>query len=344
MQKNTTIFKGDWKVAILFSVFLPLFNIIVQSQHRLNVSWEKVLSNGMMTFCFLMIGWYLNAWLIRIFERKLKSNFRRLLVVLVCNAILLMLFILLAIDLIHEIDNPLVDPRNQYNLWLVALKATVSIGLIYLVQYAISSNRRAQQMILQNEQLKTENLRSQFEILRQQVNPHFLFNSLSTLRSMIRSNDAKAEEFVLKLSEIYRQLLVKREKDTVTLKEELDFVRDYSFMLLSRFRDHLKIAIDIPEELESHRLPTFSLQFLLENCIKHNMISSDKPLVIKIFASPPGYVSVENRIQPKITREENSGYGLPNLIERYKLLGVPDALFVYQDEEIFRVRLNLLEP
>jgi len=265
MLKLSTIFKGDWKIAVLFSAFLPVFNIIIVSQHRLDMSFGKILFNGLLTFCFLMISWYVNAWLVRLHERRkqLTSKLGRLLFVLFVNAILLAVFVFLAVYLMREIVTPFEDPRDHYSLWLVSLKAAVSIGLIYLIQYAIRSNQRTQQMVLQNEQLKTENLRSQFEILRQQVNPHFLFNSLSTLRSMIRSKDSNSEEFVLKLSEIYRQLLLKREKDTVTLKEELDFVRDYCFMLSSRFRENLKIQIDVAEELLVHRLPTFSLQLLL---------------------------------------------------------------------------------
>lgn len=192
--------------------------------------------------------------------------------------------------------------------------------------------------------LKTENVRSQFEILRQQVNPHFLFNSLSTLRSMVRSKDPKSEEFVLRLSEIYRQLLAKRQFDTVPLKEELEFVNDYLFMLSSRFGAALKIIIDIPEESLLFRVPTFSLQLLLENCIKHNVISAEKPLEIKLFASS-GFVTIENHVQPKQTEAEHSGYGLENLIQRYKLLGFAEnGVFVFSDDDVFRVRLKLLEP
>lgn len=264
-------------------------------------------------------------------------------VILVCNASLLTVFILTGIFFLREIKEVALQEK-QFVLWLIIFKGALSILLIYIVQNLLNTRAREQEVTLQNEMLKSENLRAQFEILRQQVNPHFLFNSLSTLRSMVRAKDPKAEEFVLHLSEIYRQLLAKRQFDTVTLKEELEFVNDYSFMLFSRFGAALKIKVDITGESLAFRVPTFSLQLLLENCIKHNVISSGKPLEIKLFAGQ-GFVTIENHLQPKLTPEEHSGYGLESLIERYKLLGFPeDGVFVFTDEDVFRVRLKLLEP
>ena len=113
-------------------------------------------------------------------------------------------------------------------------------------------------------------------------------------------------------------------------------------MLSARFGEMLTISIDIPEHLIGLKIPTFSLQLLIENGIKHNMISSDKPLEIKLFSTLPETITVENKLQPKITQEEHSGYGLENLVQRYKLMGYPDGVFIYTDDEIFRVKLKLL--
>lgn len=343
MQILNAVRKSNWKIAILFSTFLPTFNIIINSQHQVEMALGRTLLIGSVTFCFLMISWYVSAWLTSFYGniRGQKAFLKKSIITLLCYAILLSLFILIGIFVIRETTSG--DIKGDYSIWLITLKGAVSIILIYIIQYALNSAAKAQEVSLQNEMLKTENLRSQFEILRQQVNPHFLFNSLSTLRSMIRSKDPNSEEFVLKLSEIYRQLLVKRQKDLVSLKEELEFVKDYTFMLFARFGKMLKVSTDIPEELLSYELPTFSLQLLLENCIKHNMISSEKPLEIKIFSSTANTITIENPIQPKITREEHSGYGLENLVQRYRLLGEPEAVFIYSDDEIFRVRIKLLK-
>lgn len=343
MQLKQIINRYNWKIAVLFSVFLPTFNIIINSQHRIEPNIGRIFLTGSVTFVFLLTAWFINSWLTNSFPHKngMENIFRKGLIVLLANAILLGLFVVAGIFVLNEFGDD--GPKNYFSLWLIAFKGGISIALIYIIQYALNSAEKAQAVSLQNEMLKTENVRSQFEILRQQVNPHFLFNSLSTLRSMVRAKDPKAEEFVLRLSEIYRQLLAKRQFDTVTLKEELDFVNDYLFMLSSRFGAALKITTDIPDKNRSFRLPTFSLQLLLENCIKHNVISAEKPLEIKIFASS-GFVTVENRLQPKLTEVEHSGYGLANLIERYKLLDFAEnGVFVFSDDDVFRVRLKLLE-
>jgi LytS/YehU family sensor histidine kinase len=199
-----------------------------------------------------------------------------------------------------------------------------------------------QSVSLQNQMLKTENIRAQFEILRQQISPHFLFNSLSTLRSMIRSSNDNAEKFVIKLSDIYRLLLIKKEKETVTLKEELELIDDYSFLLFARYENMLSIDIDIPENLLNYNIPTFSLQLLLENCVKHNIVSKEKPLHIKIYESGIDTVTVENNLQQKQVFSGDLGLGLQNLIKRYDLLGIPEGVQVFSDESVFRVKIKLL--
>lgn len=342
MKINQTTKRANLLIAVFFSAFLPTFNVIINSQHRIDANFDRVAATWPVTFLFLLIAWFTNAYLTLFFNKSgdFSSWLKKVSVVIVCNALLLSLFILIGIYILME--NYAVVPGDNYKLWLITLKGAVSIALIYIIQYGLNSNARAQAVSLQNQMLKMENLKAQFEILRQQVNPHFLFNSLSTLRSMVRSMDPNSEQFIIKLSEIYRQLLDKRQKDLVTLKEELEFVNDYSFMLFARFGKMLKITMDIPDDLLDLRLPTFSLQVLLENCIKHNAIAIDKPLEIKVFCSLPGAITVENNMQPKITQAEHSGYGLENLIQRYKLLGEEDGIFVFTDEDVFRVRLKLL--
>jgi two-component system LytT family sensor kinase len=206
----------------------------------------------------------------------------------------------------------------------------------------LNLNARNQSVSMQNQMLKTENIRAQFEILRQQISPHFLFNSLSTLRSMIRSSNNNAEKFVIKLSDIYRLLLLKKERDTVTLKEELELIDDYSFLLFARYEDMLSIDIDIPVNILNYNIPTFSLQLLLENCVKHNIVSKEKPLHIKIYDSGINSITVENNLQQKVVAGGDSGLGLKNLIKRYDLLGITEGSNCFSDESVFRVKIKLL--
>jgi LytS/YehU family sensor histidine kinase len=160
---------------------------------------------------------------------------------------------------------------------------------------------------------------------------------------MIRSDNSNAESFVIKLSEIYRQLLLKKDKETITLREELDFVKDYAFLLFERFEDMLTIEIDVENQLLDYKVPTFSLQVLLENCVKHNEVSKVRPLRIKIFDSGINSITVENNLQQKSIPSEDVGLGLKNLIKRYELLGSSDGVIVFSDELVFRVKIKLLE-
>ncbi|MBN2821051.1 MAG: histidine kinase [Bacteroidales bacterium] len=232
---------------------------------------------------------------------------------------------------------------REFNYIYLIIRGSASIAIIYLIQYTLNLNARNQSVLLQNQMLKTENIRAQFEILKQQISPHFLFNSLSSLRSMIRTSNKNAEDFVIKLSDIYRLLLANKEKDTITLKEELEFIKDYSFLLFARYENMLRIEFDIPDNLLNFKIPTFTLQLLLENCVKHNIVSKEKPLRIRIYDSGLNSLSVENNLQQKIVSGEESGHGLQNLTKRCELLGVSNGIQIFFDESVFRVKIKLLE-
>lgn len=331
----------NWKMALLFSAILPALNLINNSQQRAFDEWYRIAGNWLLTFLFLLSSWVINAVLYhKSGLSKEVFRLKKVLLIMLTNAVFFSIFIIIALFLLNNFELTFVQTNR--NFYLIAFRGFISVVLIYLIQFAIYSNRRSQEISMQNQMLKTENLRAQFEILRQQVNPHFLFNSLSTLRSMVHSNNDKSEMFVLKLSEVYRQLLTKQEKELITLKEELEFIDDYFFMLFTRFENRLTFEKDLPDELFEKKLPTFSLQILLENCVKHNIISENKPLHIKLFNSGKDYLIMENNLQLKSFAGESSGLGLQNLIKRYELLGEKDAVTVFTDELVFRVKIKLL--
>ena len=334
---------NNWKIAIVFSALLSAFNLLNNSQYYSDTNFSSIVLSWSGTFVFLLLSWYVIAFLTAFIEKSdRKINlWKRILIIVVSTSILLVLFSVIGAYVRKEFEG--LSPRKEHVHFFIILRGFVSIFIIYIFQFALNLNAKSQKIILQNQMLKTENIRAQYEILRQQVNPHFLFNSLSTLRSMIRSGNKNAETFIVKLSEIYRQLLLKREKEFIPLKEELEFVNDYSFMLFARFEDMLTIDTDIPENLMYLKVPTFSLQILLENCIKHNIVSQEKPLKIKIFNTGTDSLIIENNYQPKLSQAEPSGYGLQNLAQRYTLLGFPDSVDVFSDESVFRVRIKLLD-
>jgi sensor histidine kinase YesM len=332
---------SHWKIAIAFSALLPLFGILNNTENNTDADIKSILSAWLVSFSFLMVAWFINSKLtILFFYTQKKLNLAsKILIIFLSNGILLSLLIFLSAFVAEGIN-----AGRESNYIIMFIRGSVSIAMIYLIQYTLNLMARNQSVSMQNQILKTENISAQFEILRQQISPHFLFNSLSTLRFMIRSSNKNAENFAIKLSDIYRLLLLNKERDTITLKEELELIDDYSFLLFTRYENMLSIDIDLPDYLLNQNIPTFSLQLLLENCVKHNIVSKEKPLHIKIYDSGIKSITIENNLQQKVVNSEDSGLGLKNLIKRYDLLGVPDGVNVFSDDSIFRVKIKLLGP
>jgi len=170
----------------------------------------------------------------------------------------------------------------------------------------------------EKEILKQQGIQSELAALKSQINPHFLFNSLNSLSSLVRENK-EAKIFVTKLSFLYRYILQSGEKDLVSLKEELKFLESYTHLIKTRYRDNFSINIDIPNELYDKELPVLTLQLLVENTVKHNEISVNKPLIVTVFTEKD-YLIVENKINPRLSIVDNSGQGLSNIDKRCFLL------------------------
>lgn len=217
----------------------------------------------------------------------------------------------------------------------------LSLILLIFIQFSIESIDQARKIKLRNMILEHENLEAQYRLLVDQVNPHFLFNSLSTLRSMIRLKDENSEKFVLNLSDLYREFLKKRDNETATLGEELELLNSYYFMLEMRFENMLTLEININKDSLEYRLPVFSLITLLENCVKHNIISSSQPLRISIFQNTVSDIIVKNTLKLK-SSSESMGIGLKNLEKRYDILGEKNGLSFIHKSEVFGVKLKLL--
>ncbi|MGB3848484.1 MAG: histidine kinase [Tunicatimonas sp.] len=190
------------------------------------------------------------------------------------------------------------------------------------------------------ERLKSEYLASQYQSLKDQMNPHFLFNSLNTLTYLVYENQDQAAQFIKKLSEVYRYVLDTREREVVPMEEELAFVRAYVFLQKIRFEDALRVEITVPDEL-TIQVPPLALQMLLENAIKHNELSDERPLRISIYVEGGNLLVVKNNRQPKEIKELSSGVGLANIQARYAYLSTTEVA-ITNDEQHFTVKLPLL--
>lgn len=172
-----------------------------------------------------------------------------------------------------------------------------------------------------NEQLKNQQVRTQYEVLQNQMSPHFLFNSLNTLASIIPDDPDSAVSFTEHLSEVYRYILKNKDRELVSLEEEVDFVKSYLFLLRIRYPDNLTFTVAIDEQYNSLTIPPLTLQMLVENAIKHNVVSKSKPLQIDIYIENGKSIIVKNNLQRKESPEKSTKTGLENIRKRYSILG-----------------------
>jgi len=207
-------------------------------------------------------------------------------------------------------------------------------GLYYIKQW--------QQLHEQSEQMRKINFESQYKFLEDQIKPHFLFNSLNTLSSLIHADPDKAELFVEEMSSVYRYLLKKNQRELTALQEELAFIESYVLMLKTRFDEALLINIRISEKHLEYLLPPFVLQLLVENAVKHNIATPARPLHIDIYTDEENNLHIENNLQKKDTSGYSEKTGLLNLTERYRLLNRHNDLYILEETHRFKVIVPLI--
>jgi sensor histidine kinase YesM len=227
----------------------------------------------------------------------------------------------------------------DYTDYLIPLLVTLGINL-FMHGRGFLMNWR--QHSIDNQKLKTEHVASQLISLKDQINPHFLFNSLNALSSLVYDDQKKAVKFIRKLSEVYRYVLDQTDKELVTVEEELTFMESYFYLLKIRFEDNLIIKTnDIKDSQLQKMIPPMSLQLLVENAIKHNVVSDSRPLTIDLFTNDGGFLIVKNNVSPKKALD-SKGIGLNNLKMRYQYLS-DKRMIVNHTTQFFEVYLPLLE-
>ncbi|HPE18838.1 MAG TPA: histidine kinase [Tenuifilaceae bacterium] len=192
--------------------------------------------------------------------------------------------------------------------------------------------------IINEEKLKQETIQLRYDALKSNVNPHFLFNSLSVLSSLVDSDPAKAKEFIQQFSNIYRYVLEQREKELVAIDEEIRFIKSFTFLHQIRHGENLKVDIDVNET--SGLIIPLSLQILLENCFKHNVISNEKPLTVKVWRED-NYIIVQNNLQKRKTILDSGGIGLNTISKRYEFLS-DKKMEIIVDSEYYTVKTPII--
>lgn len=232
--------------------------------------------------------------------------------------------------------------RQEHSIWeylasmqygeAVVASILLNVFAVIVIEFFIQNRK--------NQELQEANSKMQYQQLKSQINPHFLFNSLNVLVSLINKDSERATDYTKKLSEVYRYVLTHDLQDTVSVGDELEFIRNYIEILQIRFGDGLKFVSDI-KEADTHRIiPPMSLQVLVENAVKHNAVTQSNPLTIHLSSGNECLI-VSNNIIPRFKVEESMRIGLENLKEKYHIIS-GKIVVVEQNEKEFTVKLPLL--
>lgn len=223
--------------------------------------------------------------------------------------------------------------------WITINIALLISAVLHAKSFMEEWKKSARSEVVEQKLIATS-ANAQFETLKNQLDPHFLFNSLNVLSALIDENPNQAQRFTSSMSKIYRYVLDEKDKELVTVEEELDFAKTYCELLKTRFEDSVNFEIVVEEKVKSMFVVPLSLQLLLENAIKHNYATSGKPLNIKIF-SDNGFLCIENNLQPREMVKEREGIGLSNIVQRYALI-TDRNVFIEKSEQHFKVKVPIL--
>ncbi|XWW45069.1 histidine kinase [Fibrella sp. USSR17] len=221
------------------------------------------------------------------------------------------------------------------------LYTLVIVAIVVITYEGIDAFTYWQRSTREVETLSKAQLQAQLDALRQQVNPHFLFNSLNSLSVLIEEDSKQAGAYAEELSSVYRYLLRANETPLVTLATELNFVNSYYHLLKTRHGEALTLVTHILPGMEDRQIPPLTLQLLIENAVKHNVILPDKPLTIDLLTDEANHLIVRNNVQRKVTRVLSTGVGLSNILSKYQMLGQP-APIIEDDGREFSVLLPLV--
>lgn len=325
-------------IFIALLVNFPRFISLYGLSDMINEQFTPVSEIDIFVRCFFLITF---SWLILQFNTNWKNKYlhysflSRTTITIIVNVLISIISVKSLYIIYPVIVGKAVSEPEKYVFYFAYL-------IVFLIVYFVSRVLRYQiinqQQIVENEHLKQENLENELVALKNQVNPHFLFNSLNSLNSLIRDNK-KATKFVNKLSFMYRYILQSGDRNLVSLEEELKFLESYIFLIQTRYRNRFEIEIDIDMQFLEKKVPPLSLQLLVENAVKHNEISETNPLLVKVY-SEDGYICVENKIKLRATFVDNTGNGLSNLNKRYLLLK-DHQILISDANNIFKVKFLL---
>lgn len=296
---------------------------------------------------FCVFFWWWNRWVLIFLRKRYNAlthtmiRFGIQLLVILCITPIVDVLLGLFISLVYTVLDAEQLCRTTFSQGIFA---TIFISFSVLATYeAIYFFHKYKEVIIEKEQIQQAHIQSQLDNLRNQINPHFLFNSLNTLMNLIPTNPDRAMIYLNKLSKFYRYAVGNRTQASVSVQTELENLKIYADLLRERFAQSIDIELPSSINLSAH-IPPLSLQMLLENAIKHNIVSKNNPLNISVIFDEEGeYVWVRNNIQKKIQAVESTGMGLSNIKKRLAFF-THNPVEIHENDSTFVVGLPLISP
>jgi two-component system LytT family sensor kinase len=328
------------KWGIILSITFAVVGFFQKSDH-FGFDQLPVLGNDIIfSLCNVFSCWFIHHFFI-LHSSNNPGNASKGIIsnVIAISAVLFLNYLLTTFNVMPSRSNAPGFNNTRDVVFNLTASSFISV-FIYFIIYNIQINIKLQKSKLKYELLKQAQLKAQLLSLQQQVSPHFLFNSLSTLKTI--APDQETKTYVIQLANVYRYLLSFNEHHLASVKDEIAFMKSYLYILQERFEQALQISIQIPDIFLGYYIPPLSLQLLIENAIKHNVMSPEQPLHIRIYTNQTPALIVENSYQPKLSVEESTGKGLQNIKDRYHLLGAKE-IGVFRNDNLFKVILPLLQ-
>ena len=334
------ILMRDLFILIIIGNFLTLFTYPLELWNI-----RAVVTNCIFSIAIGYPSWKGMFYLVNLLERKLpwlQYPIKRLVAQVVTMTLFAGLMIFLGMSVWFWLSDD-ISFRNARSEVLQSVGvAYIFMILALIVGSSILFFKKWKESTIQQEELKRAHLALQYQSLRDQVRPHFLFNSLSSLVTLINTDTEKATRFVHKLSDVYRYLLDQRETELVPLDQETRFLEDYLYLQKIRFGESIQVSIEL-EPAEKRMVIPLSMQMMVENAIKHNEASAGHPLHIEIRATENLQIMISNTLQPKDLPEKSSGLGIENLKKRLAYY-TSDTIVITKGPDTFTVILPTLSP
>jgi len=310
---------------------------------RLFHEWQLWLYGFLLIYAIGYVSWRLHSQYNYYLQTKFSGTAytkKRILYKLLINVFIMSPSVLLILLVFHyfHIGGYSIKPGDITNGLLVGLTVNVVFETLFEVVYIIEKYKET---ALEAELLEHMHLRQEFDNLQQKVNPHFLFNCFNTLSSLISEDKQQAGKFLNELSKVYRYLLQNNEDGMSTVESEVKFIQSYFQLISTRYGEAVKLTVQINKKYNPYFVPSLSLQLLVENAVKHNIISKNVPLSIEIFTTEAKQLVVNNNLQRKILKEKSTRIGLQNIQSKYKLMN-QDGFQIVNGEKYFMVVLPLL--